>query len=282
MGLDFDVLEFSGSGVEVPIERTLGRLGIFSNLIDKVQGSDLSQLKKQELIRDINNAKSLEIVYGTENAEIASGLKTSYVFYELQDQEVSQVAKLEMPSREIVHTTLDVFGLTPGFGEMFDLVNAGIYFSEGDYLNGTVSLGSSVPVLGNYVAGLKLANSLEKAIEIGVKVDKDSQPILDPARQLPAAGKTTNNAYETAKSGGIHSGTLKNYQTKTIKQIEKALISHEKQVLEHQNKILNPQKYIPEWNSFTDERKMNTINKWYADIIRNQELSEVMKGILGK
>jgi hypothetical protein len=191
MGLDFDVLEFSGSGVEVPIERTLGRLGIFSNLIDKVQGSDLSQLKKQELIRDINDAKSLEIVYGTENAEIASGLKTSYVLYELLDQDVKQVAKLEMPSREIVHTTLDVFGLTPGFGEMFDLVNAGIYFSEGDIFNGTLSMGSSVPVLGNYVAGLKLAKSLEKAIEIGVKVDKDSQSILDPARQLPAVGKTT-------------------------------------------------------------------------------------------
>jgi hypothetical protein len=143
MGLDFDVLEFSDSGVEVPIERTLGRLGIFSNLIDKVQGSDLLQSKKQKLIRDINDAKSLEIVYGTENAEIASGLKTSYVFYELQDQEVRQVAKLEMRSREIVHTTLDVFGLTPGFGEMFDLVNAGIYFSEGGILNGTLSMGCS-------------------------------------------------------------------------------------------------------------------------------------------
>jgi RHS repeat-associated protein len=43
---------------------------------------------------------------------------------------------------------LDLAGLVPGFGEFFDLANAGIYGLRGDSLNAGLSLASAVPILG--------------------------------------------------------------------------------------------------------------------------------------
>jgi RHS repeat-associated protein len=47
-----------------------------------------------------------------------------------------------------LQTLLDLAGLIPGFGEFFDLFNAGIYGLRGDALNAGLSLGSAIPILG--------------------------------------------------------------------------------------------------------------------------------------
>ena len=43
-----------------------------------------------------------------------------------------------------VHTTLDVIGMIPGF-DAADLINAGIYLLEGDYINAGISLAAVFP-----------------------------------------------------------------------------------------------------------------------------------------
>jgi hypothetical protein len=51
-------------------------------------------------------------------------------------------------AKEAIHYALDGAGLIPGFGEPADLINAGLYFIEGDRLNGTLSLTAAIPFVG--------------------------------------------------------------------------------------------------------------------------------------
>ncbi|WP_228455493.1 AHH domain-containing protein [Chryseobacterium potabilaquae] len=59
-------------------------------------------------------------------------------------------------SRETLQLLLDLGGLVPLIGEVCDLTNAAIYYSIGDNLNGTLSLASSVPVVGWISASTKM------------------------------------------------------------------------------------------------------------------------------
>ena len=50
---------------------------------------------------------------------------------------------------EAIHQILDVAGLVPVFGEVFDFVNAGLYLAEGDYVNAALSGGAIIPIYGS-------------------------------------------------------------------------------------------------------------------------------------
>jgi hypothetical protein len=58
-------------------------------------------------------------------------------------------------AKEALHLSLDVAGLIPGFGEGADLLNAGLYFIEGDRLNGGLSLTAAIPFVGWYSTAAK-------------------------------------------------------------------------------------------------------------------------------
>ncbi len=103
------------------------------------------------------------------------------------------------------------------------------------------------------------------------------QKIVSVMNYSPSLGPT---AYLQAKSGGRHHGTYMNYVNRSNKEIEKALRSYEKVVEEHKDKILNPQKYIANWQSLSYQRQQAILNGWLDDIIRNQELADIMRGIL--
>ena len=53
-----------------------------------------------------------------------------------------------VPWLDYLQGGLDVAGVIPVLGEPADLLNAGIYTSQGDYLNAGLSVGSSMPFLG--------------------------------------------------------------------------------------------------------------------------------------
>jgi hypothetical protein len=71
-------------------------------------------------------------------------------------------------SKKGVHVTLDGIGLVPGIGEIADLTNAGIYFVfDGDYVSGTLSVASAVPISGWFSTGAKYAT---KTLDGGVGI----------------------------------------------------------------------------------------------------------------
>ena len=58
-------------------------------------------------------------------------------------------------TKEIVHLSLDAFGLIPVVGEIADVTNGVLYTIEGDGLNATLSYASAVPVVGWATIGVK-------------------------------------------------------------------------------------------------------------------------------
>ena len=65
-------------------------------------------------------------------------------------------------TKEIVHISLDAFGLVPVFGEVADLTNGALYLIEGDNLNASLSVASAVPVAGWATASVKYAVKVEE------------------------------------------------------------------------------------------------------------------------
>lgn len=60
-------------------------------------------------------------------------------------------------SRDVIHLSLDVFGLIPVGGEIADLVNGVLYTIEGDGLNATLSYASAIPIAGWASVSVKYA-----------------------------------------------------------------------------------------------------------------------------
>jgi RHS repeat-associated protein len=62
------------------------------------------------------------------------------------------------------HTALDVGGLAPFLGEVFDLINCGWYGVEGDELNAGLSCGSAIPFAGYATTSVKFGRKFNSAL----------------------------------------------------------------------------------------------------------------------
>ena len=58
-----------------------------------------------------------------------------------------------------VQTALSYLGMIPVFGEVFDVVNAGISLARGNYGEAAINLASALPGLGNAIGGAKIATA---------------------------------------------------------------------------------------------------------------------------
>jgi len=91
---------------------------------------------------------------------------------------------------------------------------------------------------------------------------------------------TQQNAYELAKAGGRHAGLLRIYQGKGGGEIERALRSYAGQVERHRQKLSNPEQFVRDWASRSAHMQEGLLRHWREDLARNQQLAEVMRGIL--
>lgn len=67
-------------------------------------------------------------------------------------------------AKEAIHLTLDAIGMIEGLGTPADLLNAGLYYLEGDNLNGNLSLVAATPVIGLFSTTIKGAIRLKGII----------------------------------------------------------------------------------------------------------------------
>tara|TARA_R110002073_G_scaffold72537_1_gene177570 strand:+ start:589317 stop:591101 length:1785 start_codon:yes stop_codon:yes gene_type:complete len=63
-------------------------------------------------------------------------------------------------SKEMIHISLDIAGMTPGVGIVFDVLNGLAYSIEGDGINATISFASGVPIVGQWFAGARIAKKV--------------------------------------------------------------------------------------------------------------------------
>ncbi|MCD2194478.1 DUF6531 domain-containing protein [Actinomycetospora endophytica] len=92
---------------------------------------------------------------------------------------------------DIAHTALDVAGLVPGVGEVFDGANAAWYASEGDYLNAGLSAAAMVPFAGSAATGLKVGLKAGEAATDLAKAGTHLAPEAAAAvktSEVPASG----------------------------------------------------------------------------------------------
>jgi hypothetical protein len=67
-------------------------------------------------------------------------------------------------SKDALHLSLDGIGLIEGIGTPADLINAGLYYLEGDNLSGNLSLVAATPVIGLFSTTIKGAIKLKGII----------------------------------------------------------------------------------------------------------------------
>lgn len=85
--------------------------------------------------------------------------------------------------------------------------------------------------------------------------------------------------YETASSGGRHSGQLRQFQSQSSKQLEKSIRSFEKNIIKHENWIQDPSSKVKNWHSFSSDHQKNLIHHWREDIARAKELRELAQEV---
>jgi hypothetical protein len=88
------------------------------------------------------------------------------------------------------------------------------------------------------------------------------------------------NAYEVARAGGRHAGLLRVYQEKSTAELQRALRSYERQVALHLQKIEHPEQCVQDWEQKSPRVQSGLRRHWQEDVVRNQELADVMQGIL--
>jgi hypothetical protein len=82
-----------------------------------------------------------------------------------------------------IQTLLDVAGMIPVVGEVFDVANGIIYAAQGDALNAALSFAACIPVAGNIATGAKLVGKTVDVVPDIVKaVDNTPASLLDGPR----------------------------------------------------------------------------------------------------
>jgi hypothetical protein len=72
-------------------------------------------------------------------------------------------SKISSGGWDAVQLALGTAGLVPGFGEVFDLADAGISYLRGDYLGASLSMAAMIPGIGNVAGAGKLARTASMA-----------------------------------------------------------------------------------------------------------------------
>ena len=88
------------------------------------------------------------------------------------------------------------------------------------------------------------------------------------------------SADEVAKQGGRHAGLLRIYQGKSVEEIRRALRSYERQAALHRQKMSSPETFIQDWVTKSPRAQQGLLRHWQQDLTRNQELADIMRGIL--
>lgn len=133
-----------------------------------------------------------------------------------------EATKSENPFLDGLQLALDFVGLIPGFGDIIDIINAGISFLRGNYLEGFLSLIGAIPVVGSAIAiPMKAAfKGITKAGDFLKASLKLSKPADELWLAIKESGKLTKRELEMLAKG---MGQAADYITKFRKEADALL-----------------------------------------------------------
>ena len=131
-----------------------------------------------------------------------------------------------------------------------------------------------------------LATNNEKIVAIGGAVAGLGGPAGGYGKAANATRRFltrvfSRDAYAVARAGGKHEGMLRNYISRSTKEILGGIKSYEKRIAEHRDWIAHPEKKVPDFKTLRPEHQKDLINnKWPNDMKRAEEEKAVLEGIL--
>lgn len=134
-----------------------------NNLLDQEWGEELGNSALPHLQQLYNCCPILMMPNFSLNW--GQGILTEYAILRFENPTWSKWKCLWEANKERVHTYLDVAGLIPVIGEVFDIGSGILYTIEGDRFNATLSFAASVPFVGMYATATKYFKKTVTAID---------------------------------------------------------------------------------------------------------------------
>ena len=77
----------------------------------------------------------------------------------------------------------------------------------------------------------------------------------------------------------VGNGSYKRYKAMSKSEREKSKKSHQKRLDLHIDKIKNPEKYIPDWSTFSRQRKSGMLAFWGKEVVNFQKQIKILEEI---
>jgi hypothetical protein len=125
---NFDLVDYASKGKPIASELKEQRLQAIDDLSEQITDSGLQAQEIKPLVEQLQEARNLEMLYGTDNATEVSNLKTSAVLYELNEKVASGSSEFDIQRlREAINT---LGTLNPSVSSL----DAAMKFSDGSEL----------------------------------------------------------------------------------------------------------------------------------------------------
>lgn len=134
-----------------------------NNLLDQEWGEELGNSALPHLQQLYNCCPIL--MMPNFSLKWGKGILTEYAIIRFENPTWSKWECLWEANIERVHTYLDVAGLIPVIGEVFDITNGVLYTIQGDGFNATLSYAAAVPFVGMYATATKYFKKTVTAID---------------------------------------------------------------------------------------------------------------------
>ena len=153
-----------------------------------------------------------------------------------------------------VQLALDVAGLVPGVGEIFDGINAGIYALRGDYTNAALSAAAMVPFAGWAATGAKFVNKGRNALKFAKAADiaKTSNSYIKSNMKL---GREMHSIYK-ATEANKDIGKIKEFVLPSGKRID---------YIDFQNRVIYE---LKPYNPRAMRQGNKQLNRYYDEVVR--------------
>jgi hypothetical protein len=87
---------------------------------------------------------------------------------------------------------------------------------------------------------------------------------------------------EIAKAGGRHSGFLRQAQSWTRTQLERASNSFQRQIELHEAKVANPGNFVENWGDLDPRAQTGLVRHWESEISNFVQQQQIVHELLGR
>lgn len=95
-----------------------------------------------------------------------------------------------------------------------------------------------------------------------------------------APSSSAVSPYQAALNGGRHAGLVKNYGTRSTKDIINAIKSYEKRAALHEEKLADPENFVKNWPNLRQEHQEAILRNWQYEVALYREQAMVLRGLL--